>query len=604
MKRKKLYILLLITLMFAAAKYFQSLAVSDDLAEKSIARILGSMTLEEKVGQMALVAEYAIKDRKEDIRHKGIGAVLSGGGGNPVPNTPESWLDMTKSFQREARASRLAIPLFYGVDAVHGHGNLKGAVIFPHNIGLGAAGDPELAKKSAAATAKEMRATGANWNFAPVLSLPLDMRWGRVYEAFSNDLDLVSSLATKYIQGLQAEKVLATPKHFLGEGFEDWRSSENFILDQGIISMGEDDLLRQALEPFRQAVESGAMSIMVSRSSWQGAKISASKRLLTDVLKGDLGFAGFLVSDWGAIDHISPDHYQSAVAAINAGIDMVMIPEDYDRFISNVLKAVADGDISQERIDDAVARILRAKQSIGLFDPGADERPDLDVVGQPAHRQIAREAVRRSLVLLKNDNALPIAKGSSIILAGKGADDIGLQSGGWTVEWQGRQGDITIGTSILEGFRREFPDSQIVFAENGGFNMSWFGQADIGIAVIAEKPYAEGLGDTESLELTAADLAVVEAVRRNSRRTVVVILAGRALMISNLLAKVDAAVMAWLPGSEGDAVAEVFSGRYDFAGKLPLPWPKSMADVRSRDRSGHLFAFGYGLRYPPGSVNE
>ncbi|MFH0891562.1 MAG: glycoside hydrolase family 3 protein [Candidatus Falkowbacteria bacterium] len=566
--------------------------------EESIENILSSMSLEEKAGQMTLVAEYAIKDNN-DIGKKGIGGILSGGGGYPVPNTPESWRRMINSFQKEALASRTGIPLFYGVDAVHGHNNVEGAVIFPHNIGLGASRNPELVRATAFVTAQEMLGTGANWNYAPVLSLPRDMRWGRVYESFGNDQALVSELGSHYILGLNEAGVLAAPKHYLGEGFEEWGSSKDYLLDQGAITLSEDVLLGEGLEPFEQSVKSGAMSIMVSRSSWQGVKISANKRLLTDILKERLNFKGFLVSDWGAIDQISDDDYRNTVEAINAGIDMVMVPEDYGKFIDNVVRAVNSGDIPESRINDAVERILRAKKSIGLFNVSITKHPDPDVLGNPEHRNVARRAVRESLVLLKNESVLPITKEKSVILAGRGGDDVGLQSGGWTIEWQGREGKIPGGTSILEGLKRELPDNDIIYEAEGNFTIP--GKADIGIAVISEKPYAEGAGDTENLDLSESDRNMIESVKKHSKKTVLLILAGRPLMISDVIDRMDAVVMAWLPGSEGDGVTEVLYGKYDFKGKLPLAWPKSMEAVKGK-KENHLFEFGYGLKY--GSVAE
>ena len=388
--------------------------------------------------------------------------------------------------------------------------------------------------------------------------------------------------------------VLATPKHYLGEGFEEWGSSKDYLLDQGAITLSEEELLGDSLEPFEKAVNSGAMSIMVSRSSWQGVKISANKRLLTNILKEHLNFKGFLVSDWGAIDQISDNDYRNTVEAINAGIDMVMVPENYGEFIDNVVRAVNSGDIPESRINDAVERILRAKKSIGLFNVSITKHPDPDVLGNPEHRNVARRAVRESLVLLKNEGVLPITKGKSVILAGRGGDDVGLQSGGWTIEWQGREGKIPGGTSILGGLRRELPDCDITFEAEGDFIIPE--KADIGIAVISEKPYAEGAGDTENLGLSESDRKVIESVKKHSKKTVLLVLAGRPLIISDVINQADAVVMAWLPGSEGDGIAEVLSGKYDFKGKLPLAWPKSMEAVKEKGEDP-LFEFGYGLNY-------
>lgn len=561
--------------------------------ESQIEDIVMNMTQAEKIGQMVLVDKNAIK--LEDVTNNFIGGVLSGGGGNPDINTPENWYEMVEGYKDAALKTRLAIPLLYGVDAVHGNGNVKGAVIFPHNIGLGATGNPELIEEIARVTADEIRATGANWDFAPVLSIPSDLRWGRVYECFSTDKELVVKLGTSYIKGLHSQDILTTPKHFIGEGAEDWDTSKQYKLDQGNITLSYAELSEAYLQPFEEAVKAGSMSVMVSRSSVNGKKISADKYLLTDLLKNKLGFRGFLVSDWGAIDQLPGDNYQDIVTSINAGMDMVMLPGGHEIFIAKLAEVIKNGDIKQARIDDAVTRILRAKISIGLFKRALNSSTLIKEVGSAEHRAVARQAVRESLVLLKNNHALPIKKPKKILIVGRAADDVGMQSGGWTIDWQGGHGDITTGTSILEAFKNEYRDAEIVY--DAMADKTQIRKADYGIAVIGEKPYAEGVGDRAQLSLSVEDVRRINSAKKNSYKVVLIILAGRPLIIQKALPDVDAVVMAWLPGTEGAGITDVLSGKYNFSGKLPLAWPKTMEQIEKRDIRDPLYKFGFGLNY-------
>ena len=562
--------------------------------DDQISEIISQMTLQDKIGQMVLIDKKAIT--LDDVRRKSIGGVLSGGGGNPEENTPEQWYEMVKEFQTAALDSKLKIPIFYGVDAVHGNGNLKGAVIFPHNIGLGATSDSLLVKQTAAATAREVKATGANWNFAPVLSMPEDYRWGRVYECFSSDQNIVAELGTSYIQGLQEESVLATPKHFIGEGQEDWETSKDYKLDQGNLSMSINELKKKNLLPFQEAVAAGAMSIMVSRDSLNGEKISGNKYLLTDLLKNELGFKGFLVSDWGAVDQISDDYYRDIITSINAGMDMVMLPGEYDVFMNNITSAVNNDKISIARIDDAVSRILRAKKSIGLFEQPIPSKDLIKSVGSKEHREIARQAVRQSLVLLKNDNqALPLTEPKNILIVGRAADDIGMQAGGWTIEWQGDHGDTTPGVSILDAFKKEFTNSVITYDPMAEKKLT--PKAEVGIVVVGEQPYAEGVGDRERLTLSPEDLKRITSVKQNSDKVILIILAGRPLIIQDVLKDIDAVVMAWLPGTEGNGITDVLSGKNNFTGRLPMVWPKTMDQIETKNMKDPLFGFGFGLQY-------
>ncbi len=579
--------------------------------------LLQQMTLEEKIGQMTQVEKNSI--RTGDITRYFIGSILSGGGGYPSPNTAEAWAAMVDKFQAEALATRLAIPMIYGVDAVHGHANLYGATIFPQEVGLGATRDAGLLRQIGQATAEEMLATGIPWNFAPVVAAPQDIRWGRTYEAYSEDTALVKELGSAYILGLQSLPqgyqpgagqslyVLATPKHFLGDGGTTFGTStanyiHPYLLDQGDMRYDEPTIRKLFLPPYQSALENGAMSVMVSFSSWNGTKMHAQKHWITDVLKGELGFKGFVVSDWGGMDQISSDYYQAMVTGINAGIDMNMVPYNYIRFITTMKQAVSKGDISVDRINDAVRRILTAKFMLGLFDHPNADRALLDAVGSDAHRALARQAVRESLVLLKNENAaLPVGKSTAAIyVAGQGADDIGMQCGGWTIEWQGKSGNIEPGTTILQGIKAAVSaDTKVEYNLNGQFD----GMADVGIAVVGEQPYAEGVGDTSDLSLSGNDIQTITNLRAHSQKLVVVILSGRPLVITPQFQLADAWVAAWLPGTEGQGVADVLLGDFPFVGKLPYTWPRSNLqnpiNVNNlANRTGcaaPLFPLGYGL---------
>ena len=586
--------------------------------EERVEDLLARMTLAEKIGQMTQVERNSIHN--EDITTWFVGSLLSGGGGYPTPNTPEAWADMVNGYQEYALQTRLGIPLIYGVDAVHGHGNLRGATIFPHNIGLGATRDPELVERIGRVTALEMIATGIYWNFGPVVAVPRDIRWGRTYEGYSENTDLVSELGAAYIRGLQnvdsipdlsdPTTVLATPKHFVGDGGTAWGSSDTFVmqqfmLDQGVTDVDEATLRAVHLPPYATAIEAGAMSIMVSFSSWGGLRMHAQKYLLTDVLKGEMGFQGFLVSDWQAIDQIPGDYYSDIVTSINAGLDVIMVPYDHKAFINGLTEAVNNGDVSMERIDDAVRRILTVKFRLGLFErPFADESL-LSLVGSEEHREVAHEAVRESLVLLKNDDhTLPLDRDTPLIfVAGQAAKDVGIQCGGWTIEWQGKPGNITSGTTILDAVKNTVSeDTTVLYNRWGRFERITDEIADVGIVVVGETPYAEGVGDRADLMLSERDVALIELVKERSERIVVILISGRPMIVTEHLDQWDAFVAAWLPGTEGQGVADVLFGDYPFTGKLPYTWPRSMDqppldfdNMATTGPEAPLFPFGYGL---------
>jgi len=599
--------------------------------EARVEDLLKRMSLDEKIGQMTQVEKYAIENKPEDIKNYFIGSILSGGGDYPKENTINGWYEMIDGFQNEALRTRLKIPLLYGTDGVHGHGNLKNATIFPHNIGLGAANDPELTEKIARATAEEMLATGISWDFSPVIAVPQDVRWGRTYEGFSESTEVVSSLGAAYVRGMQTLEsgdvttpgqsilMLATPKHFIGDGATIWGSSRTnimntrYMLDQGNMQVPEEIVRKLYLPPYQTAVDAGAMSVMGSFSSWRGIKMHAQQYWLTKVLKDEIGFNGFIVSDWQAIDQIDPDYYVSVVTAINAGIDMNMVPEEYVRFIETMKQAVEFGDIPESRVDEAVRRILRVKFVLGLFEhPMPDIKYQANIRSRE-HLELARQAVRESLVLLKNENnLLPLKKDTPIIfVSGEGANDIGLQSGGWTIEWQGTKGNNEEGTTILSGIRAlSSPHTEIEFNREGDFSeFKNIGGgplvADVGIVVLAEAPYAEGVGDATDISLKGEEIELIEQTREQCKSLIVILLSGRPRIITEQLSLAEAWVAAWLPGTEGNGIADVLFGDYPFTGKTAYSWPRSNDQLpinvnnagNKIDCDAPLFPFGYGLTY-------
>lgn len=578
--------------------------------EDRAADLLSRMTLEEKVGQMAQVSMHCIVD--EDIRDRFLGSMLSGGGGAPRPNNPAAWAEMVDGYQEYALQTRLGIPLIYGVDAVHGHNNVYGAVIFPHNVGLGAANNPELMARIGQVTAHEMAATGIYWNFAPVVAAPQDIRWGRAYEGYSEDPEIVSTLGAAYIRGLQnvdgardlaaPTTVLATPKHFVGDGGTTWGTSRIYQIDQGVTEVDEETLREIHLSPYIAAIDAGALSVMASFSSWQDTKMHAHRYLLTDVLKEELGFEGFVVSDWEAIDQLQGTYYDQVVTAINAGIDMAMLPCSYDLFIAALTGAVKNGDAPMERIDDAVRRILTVKFRLGLFEQPFSNRALVDAVGSDAHREVAREAVRQSLVLLRNEgDVLPLDPHQPhILVAGRGMHDVGMQCGGWTISWQGSTGHITPGTTVIDAIESAVSaDTAVVYDRFGRFE-DIEETMPLGIAVVGERPYTEGQGDDWNLALAETDVKMLARIREKVDRLVVILVAGRPMIVTDYLDDWDGFVMAWLPGTEAQGVADVLFGDYPFVGRLPYTWPRSADQLPqgALDQDEALFPLGYGLTCP------
>ena len=578
--------------------------------EEKADALLAQMTLEEKIGQMVQVDSDALKD-KSHIQKYFLGSVLSGGGSDPADNSPQGWLKLAGECQSWAVKTRLKIPLLYGIDAVHGHNNVLGAVIFPHNIGLGATHNPVLVEQAARVTAQEIAGTGINWAFAPCIAVAQDARWGRTYESFSDSPGLAGELGAAAVRGFQGghfsepAAVLACAKHFVGDG------GTHDGVDQGNTIVDEATLRKIHLAPYLPAIKSGVGSVMVSFSSWNGAKMHGNKYLLTDVLKGELGFKGFTISDWAAIDQLPHDYKGSIEAAINAGLDMAMIPNgpgqpnSYLDFITKLTESVKEGRVPMTRIDDAVRRILREKMEAGTFAQRPVDPALTAAIGSPAHRQVARECVRQSLVLLKNEKAtLPLAKNlKRIQVVGHGADDLGIQCGGWTISWQGATGNVTPGgTTILEAIRQAVgPECMVKFSADG----SGMETADAVIVVVGEMPYAEMKGDRTELQLSAADQALIKLARQNGAPVTTILLSGRPLILGEALAASDAFVAAWLPGTEGRGVADVLFGDYKPTGKLSRPWPHEVnaASTETKPGTRSTFPFGFELSYDEGGRN-
>jgi beta-glucosidase len=609
-----------------------------DHVQARVDALLARMTLREKIGQMTQAEKNSVTP--DEVRRHGLGSVLSGGGGNPEPNTPAAWREMVLGFRRAASESRLGIPLIYGVDAVHGHNNVVGATIFPHNVGLGAIGDADLVRRIGRATAIETAATGVRWTFAPAVSIPLDVRWGRTYEGYGQDADLVGRLAAAAVAGLQGngaaspDAVLACVKHYLADGAARYGTSTRWdrsevasaaddptlanahlaagfleVLDRGAWTIDQGDVdvderaMRVFLEPYRASIAAGAGTVMASYGSWRGLRMHEHRSLLTDVLKGELGFDGFVVTDWAAIDQLHPDFDVCVARSVGAGVDMVMVPFDYRRFMDTLEAAVERGAVPLARIDDAVRRILTVKARFGLFDEAGDpaHEPPLERVGCADHRRLAHEAARRSPVLLTNrGGALPLSPSlSSLLVVGVGADDIGLQCGGWTISWMGAAGPITTGTTLLQGLRRLRPGIDIAFEPDGRGEA----RAPVGLVVVAEEPYAEGMGDRHHLEPDPGALALVARVRARVDTLVVVLYTGRPLVLGDVLEHADALVCAWLPGSEGAAVAEPIVGASAFEATLRYRWPAASTDLPlhpfgqvSDAGPAARFELGHGLR--------
>ena len=584
------------------------------------------MTLAQKIGQMTQPERMHISPAQVKEHH--IGSVLSGAGSSPGGNRAADWVDMNDAYwaaSMDEDDGHLAIPLLYGVDAVHGHANVLGATVFPHNVGLGAMRDPDLMERIARATAREVLATGVDWTFAPTLAVARDPRWGRTYESYSEDPALVAGYAGRVVKGLQESGVVGCAKHWVGDG-----GTEGGV-DQGDTVVDEEELRRVHVWPYRAAIEAGVHTVMVSLSAWNGEKCHAHRGLICDLLKGEMGFRGFVLSDWNGIEPLAGDFDEAVAMAVNAGIDMFMVPESWQSFIAALDRCVARGAVAVARIDDAVARILRVKDACGLFDqprPRARRASNGPALGSPEHREVARDAVRKSLVLLKNDDkALPLDTGARILVTGRGAHDRGMLCGGFTVEWQGVNGNDAIvgGTSVWEGIRAVAPGAEL--CERGGV-LAGTRDFDVAVVVVGERPYAEGLGDIRepspvrpgtshlpagpgalrpyggSLKLSSLhpeDLRSIRVLDALGIPVVTVLVSGRPMVVHVEYDVSKAFVAAWLPGSEGAGVADVLFGDHDFVGRLPMSWPLETPGGGDRDGATFaelrpMFPVGYGLR--------
>lgn len=599
-----------ITSLFLLLSLFGCKSMKSNNASMDVAfvdSLIQEMTIDEKIGQMTQVDQQFLNEIS-DISKYGFGSLLSGGGSTPQVNEPKAWAEMYDLYQREALNSRLKIPLLYGIDAVHGHNNVVGATIFPHNIGLGATRDAKLVESVARATALEVAATGIDWDFAPCLAVPNDFRWGRTYEGFSENTELVTELGNAAILGYQSaninnpNSVLACAKHFIGDGGTLFGTGLNGKIDRGNLAISEEELRKTHLPPFKKAVESGVATFMAAYNTWNDVRCHANKYLLTDILKDELGFKGFVVSDWAAIEMIPGDYKSDIIISINAGIDMVMVPgavkfgnESYEKFMRLFKESIEDGSIPISRVDDAVKRILLIKKQSGLFDRPFSDQQLLSHIGSQKHREIAREAVRKSLVLLKNDeDLLPLPKnGKTIIVAGRGADNIGMQSGGWTISWQGEMENKTEGTSVLEAIKSAVDPSVSVQYSKDGRNV----EGDVAVVVIGEEPYAEMEGDREDLSLNKKDLDVIKHLKSKNIPVVVILFSGRPMIITNEIDQWDSLLAAWLPGTEGQGISDVLFGDYSPTGKLSFSWPKSVDQLPISKTDDYLFDFGDGLSY-------
>ncbi|EPS64616.1 hypothetical protein M569_10162, partial [Genlisea aurea] len=583
--------------------------------------LLGRMTLEEKLAQMTQIDRTVASQSL--MKQYAFGSVLSGGGGYPAPEaSPELWMEMISEFQKGALASRLGIPMIYGIDAVHGNNNAFKATIFPHNIGLGATRDPTLVKRIRAATALEVRATGIPYTFAPCIAVCRDPRWGRCFESYGEDPMVVRSM-TEIIDGLQGEipankkkgipyvggqaKVLGSAKHYVGDG-----GTVKGINENNTIATWH-HLLSIHMPAYYEAVEKGIGTIMVSYSSYNGLKMSADHELVTGFLKNKMKFKGFVISDWQAIDKItSPPHANytySVLVAINAGLDMVMVPYNYTEFMDDLALLVKNKFVPMSRIDDAVSRILRVKFAMGLFEMPLPDPKMAKYLGAPAHRELAREAVRKSLVLLKNGKPsaikplLPLPKkANKILVTGTHADDIGNQCGGWTIAWHGKSGNTTVGTTVLEAVKKTVdPHTEVVFDKKPRLSYVKSHNFDYAIVVVGEVPYSETMGDSNNLTIPDPGPKIITDVCYFVK-CVVVLITGRPVVIQPYLQHIDALVAAWLPGTEGLGITDVLFGDYGFSGQLPSTWFKTVDQLPMNYGDRHydpLFPYGFGLTTKP-----
>lgn len=588
--------------------------------EARIKDLLSRMTLNEKIGQMIQIERTVATPSV--IKDLSIGSILSSGGSAPFENALSSdWADMVDGYQKSALESRLGIPLIYGIDAVHGNNSVYGATIFPHNVGLGATRDADLVRRIGAATALEVKASGIHYNFAPCVAVCKDPRWGRCYECYSEDTEIVRRM-TSIVSGLQGqppqghkhgypfvagrENVIACAKHFVGDG------GTHKGVNEGDTILSYEDLEKIHMAPYLDCISQGVSTIMASYTSWNGRKLHADHFLLTEILKEKLGFKGFVISDWEGLDRLCKPHgsdYRYCISsAVNAGIDMVMVAVRYKLFIEELTSLIESGEVPMSRIDDAVERILRVKFAAGLFEFPLSDRSLLDTVGCKPHRDLAREAVRKSLVLLKNgkdisEPFLPLNKNAKrILVTGTHADNLGFQCGGWTKTWYGASGRITVGSTILDAVKAAVgAETQVIYEKYPSQDTIERNEFSFAIVAVGEAPYAESLGDNSELTIPFRGTDIISLVA-DKFPTLVILISGRPLVLEpRLLVKIDALVAAWLPGSEGDGITDVIFGSHDFKGQLPVTWFRSVEQLdQPSDRVAAcepLFPLGFGLNY-------
>ncbi|MGY6562618.1 MAG: glycoside hydrolase family 3 protein [Luteibaculaceae bacterium] len=623
--------------------------MSEKELHTEVERILSQMTPAQKIGQMVQTERMAINP--EQVAEHHIGSVLSGGGSCPGSNQLSDWVDMNQAYYKASVQPKNGLPIIptiYGVDAIHGNNNVRGATIFPHNIGLGCANDPDLLKRIAQVTAKEILAAGVEWTFAPTLALARNYQWGRTYESYSEHPEIVEQYAKVFVEGLQGDfgddSVIACVKHWVGDG------ATTYGIDQGDTAIPEEELRALHMRPYSAAINAGVLTVMASFNSWYGNKLHGHKYLLTDVLKNELKFKGFVISDWDGIDYLDQNFETCVAWGVNAGIDMFMVSEKWGPFIQHLTNHVHAGRVPMERINDAVSRILYVKLKYGIFtkaEPNARPHSLSAEFGSAAHRAVAREAVRKSLVLLKNENdILPLQKSQRILVTGKNAHNCGHQCGGFTLAWQGvsdtlgstdteknfaayssratvMQQEIEGGTSIWEGIKAIAPKATLMAEPNAADAHNF----DVAIAVIGETPYAEGMGDIRQSDETIAEMATkirglmkvlapyggslslsklhpedlecLTVLAEKGIPTVVVLLSGRPLIVEKELELSKAFVAAWLPGSEGAGIADVLFGDYNFQGKLSFTWQKAEGENYHLGQEPYApkYPYGYGLNY-------
>ena len=588
--------------------------------ESRIDKLLSQMSVAQKVGQMI---QPEIKHISPDDAAKyHIGSVLNGGGSWPtdkVDGPLGAWMSLASLYygaSMDTGDGRMAIPIMWGTDAVHGHNNVQGATVFPHNIGLGAANNPDIMRDMGTVTAREVAVTGIDWAFSPTVAVAQDVRWGRTYESFSSDPKIVAKLSKEYVLGLQGhpaldnflshQKIIATAKHFIGDGGTVGGD------DQGNTIVSEEELYKTHGQAYVQTIGAGVQTVMASFSSWNGEKMHGHKYLLTDVLKGRMGFDGFVLGDWNGHEQVEGCTSTSCPQSINAGVDMIMVPEDWKDFLKNTISQVKSGEISETRIDDAVRRILRVKMRAGMFKDGKPVDHALagraNLIGHEDHRAIAQKAVRESLVLLKNDNVLPINPKKNILVAGVAADHPAYQNGGWTLTWQGRDHETKVinqrklykgHTSIFDGLKQA--GANVSYSETGSYKADE--KPDVAIVVMGEAPYAEFEGDLlkTDFDLDAApEYKLIQALKAQGIPVVTVFLSGRPLGIDAIMDASDGFVAAWLPGSEGGGISDLIianskgSPQHDFKGRLSFDWPANQGAATSAPIK---FKRGYGLTY-------